>query len=492
MEYPEEHEIRKQKRAALEARGEEAYARSSARTHMCADARQNYAVLAKNESRITTAGRIRQMRKHGGSCFARIEDNSGTLQWYLKKDVLGAERYTLFSDMIDLGDVCEATGTLFTTKTGEATLLVESFRILAKALLPLPDQWHGLSDTETRFRHRELDCIAHADTRQRFTVRSRLISAFRTILAEQGFLEVETPILQIIPGGANARPFMTHHNALDADLYLRIAPELYLKRLIIAGFEKIYEIGRLFRNEGIDHAHSPEFTAMELYWAYAPGRNEFIQFLETMIRQSISEAVGALSIVHEDTLLEFGSAWRAITFREAILEATDIDIDAYTTEAELENTVKKNKLSIDFDGCVGIGECYDMLFKKTARERMSQPTWVYDYPVELKPLAAAADEDLSKSASCQLIVKGAEIVNAYYHELTDPIVQRKRFLAQEALRQKGSEQAQFLDEDFLFALEHGMPPTCGMGIGIDRLVMLITGQKNIRETILFPTLRQKH
>ncbi|MBI4252833.1 lysine--tRNA ligase [Candidatus Uhrbacteria bacterium] len=490
MDRPEEYNIRIKKAEALEKTGVSLYPSGCGRTHMCAAAR----TIIEQEGRsvpVTVAGRIRQIRKHGGSTFARLEDESGDIQLYLKKDAIGDERYARFLDDVDLGDILEAAGELFVTKTGESSVLVYSYAILAKALLPLPDQWHGLCDVEQRYRHRELDLIANEDVRRRFVVRSKLVSALRRFLDDRDFLEVETPILQSIPGGASARPFMTHHNALDVDMYLRIAPELYLKRLIIGGFERLYEIGRTFRNEGIDFAHSPEFSMIELYWAYVPDRDLYIRFLEELLRYGIREAIGTLVVVGEEHTIDFGSQWPQITFRDAVHQETGIDIDVLKNAQDVLDIVKKVKLSIDFSNCVGLGEHIDQLFKKTARQRIVQPTWILDYPIELKPLTRACDDDPTKSASAQLIVEGVEIVNAYYHELNDPREQRTRFMQQEVLRAQGSESAQFVDEDFLFALEHGMPPTSGMGFGIDRLVLFLTGQKNIKEVILFPTLRPK-
>ncbi len=490
MSHSEEYDIRLQKASELAASGVRVYPSAVQRTHTCAQIMDTFDAYEKAGETVTIVGRIKSIRRHGGSTFVVLEDGEGALQAFFKKDIVG-ESYHIIKDFIDMGDFLQSTGTLMRTKTGECTLLVSSFVLLAKALQPPPEQWHGLSDTEMRFRHREVDLIANPEVRRRFLIRSKFISALRRFLDEREFIEVETPILQAIPGGANARPFVTHHNALDVDFYLRIAPELYLKRLIVGGFEKVYEIGRLFRNEGIDHVHSPEFTAFELYWAFVPGRDFFISFLEEVMRYSIQTSIGSLQIEGEEGVLDFASSWPRMTFREAILEKAGIDIDCCKTEKDLIKAVKDRKLVIDFKNCIGIGEHYDQLFKKTAREAIQQPTWVFDYPLELKPLAKASDDDPTKSASAQLIVRGAEIINAYYHELNDPVDQRTRFMQQEALRERGSTEAQFLDEDYLFALEHGMPPTSGVGIGIDRLVALLTDSTNIKEVILFPTLRPK-
>ncbi|MBI4239633.1 lysine--tRNA ligase [Candidatus Uhrbacteria bacterium] len=491
MEFNDERDVRIKKRDALVKKGLNPYPSIVQRTHTCRECFDQFETLSTEKKEVVVAGRVRSIRRHGGSTFVVLEDESERLQLFIRKDEVGDEQYAVLKDLIDMGDFLEGAGALFLTKTQEKTLHITKFRILAKALVPLPDQWYGLHDVETRYRHRELDLLSNLENRERFKVRSKLVSAMRRFLDERDFLEVETPILQPIPGGANARPFSTHHNALDADFYLRIAPELYLKRLIVGGFERVYEIGRLFRNEGIDHAHSPEFTSMELYWAYVPTRDAFIDFLEEMMHVIIMQSIGALRVNFEGGTIDFGCAWKRVSFREAVLDATGIDIDKYRTEEALVVAVKKKKLDIDFSNCVGVGEHYDQLFKKTARPAMKQPTWVFDYPIELKPLTKVAPDDPTKSASVQLIVEGFEIINAYYHELNDPLDQRKRFMEQETLRAHGSTEAHYLDNDFLLALEYGMPPTSGMGIGIDRLVCLLTNTPNVKDVILFPTLRLK-
>lgn len=491
MKYSEEYDVRLKKLEDYESVGASAFPALNHRTHMTAEAIASFDQLFEEKNIITLAGRVRQLRKHGGSIFAVLEDGSGRMQLYFRKDHLSMESFSLVQDTLDLGDIIQITGTVFITKTGEKTLDATSVSLLAKALMPPPDEWYGVNDIETRYRHRELDLLANEDVRKRFIIRSKLISALRHFLDEQDFIEVETPMLQPIPGGANARPFITHHNALDIDLYLRIAQELYLKRLIIGGYEKVYEIGRLFRNEGIDHAHNPEFTTIELYWAFVPTKDFFVDFLERIMREIIQKAIGTLTVPYGDSSIDFGGEWKRTTFREAVLDSTGIDIDKHRTKESLITATKEKGLKIDFSKCVGIGEHYDQLYKKTARDAMHEPTWVFDYPVELKPLAKASPDDPTKSASVQLLIEGLEIINAYYHELNNPVDQRERFMQQEALRQEGSTEAQFLDEDFLFALEHGMPPTSGMGMGIDRLVALLTNSKSLKEIILFPTLRPK-
>lgn len=478
-----EETTRRERLAKLREQGVDPYPSTSSRTHAVADALAAFANMEASQTTFTIAGRVLAIRQMGGLTFVRVLDGSGTMQAVVKSDELGDDAYAAFTGFADVGDFYEFAGTAFTTKKGEQSVLATSCVLLSKALAPLPEKWHGLSDVETRYRQRELDLIANADVRARLMTRSKIVAAMRHFLDDRGFLEVETPILQPIPGGATARPFVTHHNALDADLYLRIAPELYLKRLLVGGFEKIYEIGRCFRNEGIDYAHNPEFTMLELYWAFADV-DAFIAMLEELIA-SVAAVAG------DDAKTMFTTPFPRVTFRQAIIDDCGIDIDAITTSNEMIDAVKKAKVAVDFNGCYGMGDFYDALLKATARAKMATPTWVFDYPVDLKPLAKAKFEDPTKSASVQLVVEGAEVVNAYYHELNDPIDQRARFEAQQTLREQGSEEAQWMDEEFLSALEHGMPPTSGVGIGIDRLVAFLTKAENLKEVIIFPTLRPK-
>ncbi len=484
----DERDVRLEKMRRLQASGLLPYAVEPVRTASCVEAIASFEAWSAGAQPVTLAGRLLTIRVHGGMLFADLADDSGKLQIALKQDEIGETAFSQFRDLLDPADIVEVKGVLFLTRRGEKSLSVSSWRPLTKALLPLPEKWHGLQDVETRYRARELDLLSNPDVRRQFLVRSRLVSALRRFLDGAGFLEVETPMLHPIPGGANARPFITHHNALDADFYLRIAPELYLKRLVVGGFERVYEIGRCFRNEGIDHTHNPEFTMLELYWAYAQ-REPFMRFLEAMIAHMVTAAIGSSVVELQGNALSFEAPFPRKTFREAILEATGIDIDDCPTEASLRAAIDRAGLRIDLAGCHGRSECLDELYKKTARARIVQPTWVMDYPADMKPLANVSPDDPTKSACAQLVVCGAEVVNAYYHELHDPLVQRERLEAQEALASAGSEEAQRLDEAFLKALEHGLPPTSGVGIGIDRFVSLITGAGILKEVILFPTLR---
>jgi lysyl-tRNA synthetase class 2 len=475
---PSERDVRIERQMALQAAGQSPYPVDTHRTHQAADIKTRFAELEASGLEVVVAGRVMAMRQIGALCFIRLQDASGQIQVVLRE--ADTVEYAQFVALLDVGDIIEARGSAFTTKTGEQSVLGQTVRMLSKSLLPLPEKWHGLADVELRYRQRELDFLTNPTARQNIILRSKMVTAMRRFLDGHDFLEVETPILQPIPGGANARPFITHHNALGSDFYLRIAPELYLKRLVVGGFEKIYEIGRCFRNEGIDYSHNPEFTMLELYWAFAE-KEEFVNFLEQLLMTVVKESVGDLP--------DFTAPWPRITFQQAILEACGIDIDSLETIEDLIKEVKVRKLKLDFKGCYGLPEYLDELWKKTARASMTSPTWVFDYPLGLKPLAKAHPTDPRKSASVQLVVQGAEVVNAYYHELNDPLDQRQRFQDQQSLKEQGSEEAQWTDEAFLTALEHGLPPTSGVGIGIDRLAMLLTGAPNLKEVIAFPTLK---
>lgn len=482
--------VRRQRLASLESQGIDAYPAGSQRTHLIAEVLEQFQEILARQAVVTMAGRIIAIRHIGALSFLRLLDASGEMQVVLRKEDL-QERYAFFTDHLDVGDIIESVGTAYLTKTGEKSLLTRSLTISAKALRSLPEKWNGLQDTETRYRHRELDLIANPEVRQRLLVRSKFIAAMRRFLDGQGYFEVETPILQPIPGGASARPFITSHHALNTDFYLRIAPELYLKRLVVGGMEKVYEIGRCFRNEGIDYAHNPEFTMLELYCAYAK-KDEFIAFNEALLCTALKDATGSTVINIQGDSVDFAHPFPRMTFRQSIFDACGIDIDTLHSGPDVERVAREKNLVIDFQGCVGFGDFLDALYKKTGRSAIVSPTWIFDYPVELKPLARSIPENPQKSACAQLVILGAEIVNLYYYELNHPLDQRARLEAQEQLRKEGSEDAQYLDEDFLAALEHGMPPTSGVGIGIDRLVAFLTNAPNLKEVIAFPTLKPKN
>ncbi|MDO8584437.1 MAG: lysine--tRNA ligase [bacterium] len=487
----DEAEIRRQKLEALKKAGINPYPTDIQKGERCADIIERFDDWSASAKSVRIVGRVLTIRVHGAMLFADLGDDSGRIQLVFKEDAVGSELFGRMRDFVDPGDFVEAEGTVFATKRGEKSIAVKSWTMVAKALLPMPDKFHGLKDVEARYRERELDLLSNPEVKQRFVMRSKFIAAMRRYLADQDFLEVETPALHPIPGGANARPFVTHHNALDADFYLSIAPELYLKRLLVGGFEKIYEVARCFRNEGIDHTHNPEFTQIELYWAYA-GKDRFLTFMEDMFTTVVKQATGSLTIKTEDGEIDLTAPWERKTFRSIIQDACGLDIDALHSPKEVEEAAKKAHLKIDFSKCVGLGEYFDELYKKVARPSIRGPLWVTEYPIEMKPLANRDPKDPTKSAVAQLLLQGAEIINAFYFELNNPIDQRERFEEQAALAEKGSEDAQRMNEPFLRALEHGMPPASGMGMGIDRLVALLTAAPNLKEVILFPTLRPLH
>ncbi|MEO5927300.1 MAG: lysine--tRNA ligase [Patescibacteria group bacterium] len=485
MSVPNEHEIRRQKLNALQDAGIRPYPSTVTRTAMCADVIATFETLESSGQEVTLAGRLLTTRVHGALIFADLMDATGRLQLLLKQDAIDNAAFELFRDRVDPADFVQATGKMFRTKRGEMTLAVSSWTLLSKALLPLPEKWHGLSDLETRYRERELDLISSEETRRVFAIRAATIRALRHGLENEGFVEVETPMLQPIPGGATARPFITHHNALDIDLYLRIAPELYLKRLIVGGFEKVFEIGRQFRNEGIDWSHNPEFTSLEFYWAYQDYRH-LMDFTEGYIKHVIQEVNGSLEVAHGEDKISFGKPWPRKTFRGAIQEACGVDILGMS-RTDLVAAMKK--LSIDSDYEKGdLGKLYDDLYKDTVRSRQMEPIFIIDYPIEMEPLAKKCDDDPRFVQRFQLIAGAVELLKAY-SELNDPVDQLERFQGQQALRESGDDEAQQIDMGFVTALEHGMPPTAGWGMGVDRFVALLANVRNLKEVILFPTLR---
>ncbi len=444
-----------------------------------------FETLEKSGAESKLVGRVRMVRAHGGLTFAHIEDGTERVQIALRRDTVGAEKYQAFQKLVDLGDFIGVRGKAFVTRVGERSLDVAEYTMLAKALLPLPEKWHGLSDAEIRYRQRELDLVANPEVRAAFKKRTLLIRALREALDAEGFEEVETPILQPIPGGATARPFVTHHNALDIDLYLRIAPELYLKRLIVGGYEKVYEIGRQFRNEGIDWTHNPEFTSLEFYWAYQDYRG-LMDFTERLL-QGVVEKVngGSLKLKYRGAEIDFAGQWPRVTFREAIKKACGLDIVKLDQPA-LVGEMKKLKL--DFNPEADLGKLYDELYKETVRKKQVQPIFIVDYPVEMEPLAKRCADDPRFVQRFQIIAGGLELLKAF-SELNDPIDQLKRFEEQQKLREQGDDEAQHIDTAFVEALEHGLPPTAGWGMGIDRFAMMLTDSPSVKEIILFPTLR---
>jgi len=476
--------IRLKKLKAIESAGFLAYPGKTKRTHACGQSLEDFGKLARLKKEIILAGRIMSLRQHGGLVFSHINDGSTEIQVLFKKNRLGEKNFQFFLDNFDIGDFIEVRGILFKTKKGEKTLEIADYKILVKSLLPLPEKWHGLKDVEERYRKRYLDLIFNPEVKEKFELRSRIIKEIRSFLDKQGFLEVETPVLQPIYGGATAKPFKTHLNALDIDLYLRISLELYLKRLLVGGFEKVYEIGRCFRNEGIDRAHNPDFTMLEFYWAYADYK-DLMKFTEEMFVFLVKNLFNKTSIEYEGKKLDFKAPHKRVEFNDIFRKYTKIKLD----EIDI-NALKKEAKKLGVEAKGGKLEIADEIFKKVIRPKIEQPTFVIHYPAEAFPLAKPLDKNPEKSASFQFIAMGIELVKAF-SELNNPVVQEQRFKDQEKIFKAGFEQAQRMDEDFIEALEYGMPPAAGFGMGIDRLTVLLTDSHSLREIILFPTMRSK-
>ena len=472
----------------LRERGVQPYPARVVRGHSAAQA---VAALEQTDGApaptVQVVGRIRALRVMGKSTFAHIEDGSGRVQIYLKQDDLGEGEYANFKHDFDLGDFVGVEGPMFRTHSGEATVRVQAYRMLSKALHPLPEKWHGLRDVETRYRRRYLDLIANDGVRQIFITRSRIIGAMRQFLDGQGFLEVETPTLQPIYGGAMARPFTTHHKALDMTLYLRISDELYLKRLIVGGFEKVYEICKDFRNEGVSTKHNPEFTAMECYWAYAD-YNDMMWLTEHMVSTIAQHVLGATQITFQGHTIDLTPPWRRWSLRDAIKEMTGIDYQDFLTLDAL--WAESMRRGINVSPQPTWGRLIDELLSEKVEPSLMQPTFIKDYPVDISPLAKASPDDPTHVERFEMFIGGLESGNAY-SELNDPLAQRERFERQRLGAMAGDEEAHPMDEDYVLALMHGMPPTGGLGIGVDRLTMLFTDQTSIREVILFPHMRSR-
>jgi lysyl-tRNA synthetase class 2 len=478
--------IRLKKLEAIKKVGILVYPGQTKRTHSISEALKDFSKLAKAKKEVVLVGRIRSLREHGGSTFLHFEDGTSQIQAYFKRDRLGEKGYQFFLENFDIGDFIEIQGFLFTTKKGEKTIETSDFKMLAKSLLPLPEKWHGLRDIEERFRKRYLDLIFNPEVKKKFELRSRIIKEIRAFLEKEGFLEVETPILQPIYGGAKARPFKTYHNALDLTLYLRIAPELYLKRLLIGGFEKVYEIGRVFRNEGLDRHHNPDFTVLEFYWAYKDYK-ELMRFCEQMFEKIIKNIFGKLEIKYEGKKINFKAPWQRIEFCQFLQKETKLDYETLNLKALKE---RAQKLGLKIERADQKPEVADKIFKKFCLPKIWQPTFIIHHPLGSFPLAKSLDKNPRKLANFQLIVAGWELINAF-SELNDPLEQRRRFEEQEKIYKEGFEEAQRMDEDFLEALEYGMPPAAGFGLGIDRLVALLTDSHSLREVILFPLMRPR-
>lgn len=439
---------------------------------------------------VSVAGRIVFMRKMGKLSFLKLRDIEGELQISIKIDLVGEEAYEFFKSNVDVGDFIGAKGEIFTTHTGEKTLRADKFAFLGKALKPLPEKFHGLNDIETIYRNRYVDLITNEESRAKFLFRSNLIREIRTFLNNHGYIEIETPILNNKASGALAKPFTTHHNALDIDLYLRIAPETYLKRAIVGGFTKVFEFARCFRNEGIDATHLQDFTMLEGYGAYLNYKDN-MQFLREMLQTVVMNLFGKLEITVEGKTIDISGTWEEISMRDLILKYSNIDIYEFDTKEKLLDKIKHEKLEIDSETPLedlGYGNLVDQLYKKVARPFVTGPVFLTKHPISLSPLARANDENKNLTDRFQLIMNGAEIINAY-SELVDPMEQEKRLIEQANLKANGDAEAMMMDYDYIEAMEYGMPPISGWGIGIDRLVQILTNSDNIKDTIMFPLMK---
>lgn len=478
--------VRLKKLEAIEKAGILAYPSETKRTHKIVKALEDFTKLSKQAKEIILVGRIKSQRGHGGVTFLDIEDGTGKIQIFLKKDRIGEKSYKFFLDRFDIGDFIEVRGILFETKAGEKTLEAADYKMLTKSLLPLPEKWHGLQDVEERFRKRYLDLIMNPEVKEKFILRSKIIKEIRDFFENKGFIEVETPVLQPLYGGATAKPFKTHLNALDVDLYLRISPELYLKRLLVGGFEKVYETGKCFRNEGLDRQHNPDFTMLEFYWAYA-NYKDLMVFTEELFLDLLNKIFKSTKIKYEGKEIDFKTPWPRIEYNVLFKKCTKIDLDEINTEAL--RVKAKEILGVDVKG--EKAEVADEIYKKLCRPNIWEPTFIINHPVGSAPLAKQLEKNPVKLARFQLVAaRGIELVNAF-SELNDPIEQKKRFQEQEKILKQGFDEAQRLDEDFIEALEYGMPPAAGFGMGIDRLVALFTDSHSLREIILFPTMKPK-
>lgn len=503
QELPNEYAARLERLSALRAQGVDPYPANVERDHTIADLVLKFHQLHTAQTKIHIVGRLRSLRPHGGSAFAHVNDGTGEVQIYMQEDTMGSSAYKNVLDTLDVGDFVAVTGTPYVTKRGEKSILVDHMHIICKALLPLPEKWHGLTDVEIRYRKRYLDLLANPQVPEIFIARAKIISAIRDFFDKRGYIEVEGPMLHHIPGGAAARPFATHHNALGIDLYVRIALELHLKRLLVGGFPKVYEIGRCFRNEGIDVQHNPEFTMLEAYEAYA-NYEDYMRLHEELLPFIVDRLGMARKFTYGTYTIDITPPYPRLGFRDALVKYGKFDIEKYQNKSSARIYPRQGdpkgshydvlardarKAGAEFPDGASVGKIYDELYKTFVRPKLIQPTFVLDHPVELSPLSKRKPGDPRYVERFQLVLGGGiELVNAF-SELNDPLDQRARFAEQEKAHGEGEEDTHRMDEDFLEALMHGMPPAAGLGIGIDRLTALLTNQHSIKEVILFPTLR---
>ena len=485
-QFSEQESLRREKLVKLQEEGKDPFdVYKVKRTHSSKQVKDNFEELEGKE--VTVAGRIMSKRGQGKVVFSDIYDRDGKIQLFIKIDEVGEEALKQYKTN-DLGDWVAATGEVFKTKTGEVSVKVKTVELISKSLKPLPEKWHGLKDPDLRYRQREVDIITNPEVKDTFIKRSQIISGIRTFLDNRGFLEVETPMLATIAGGASARPFITHHNTLDLDMFLRIAPELYLKRCIVAGFERVYELGRTFRNEGMSVRHNPEFTMIELYQAFAD-YNDMMELTENMVAEVCKKVNGTTKVTYQGTEIDFMPPWRRITMVDAVKEYAGVDYNEFKSDADAQAVAKEKNLEFSKPlNTVTKGEVLNALYEEFCEEHMIQPTFIIDYPVEISPLTKKKRGNEMFTERFEGFVFGRELCNAY-SELNDPIVQRERFAQQEKERELGDDEAYMIDEEFMSALETGMPPTGGLGIGIDRLIMFLTDSASIRDVILFPTMK---
>ena len=485
-QFSEQERLRREKLAELKSEGKDPFdVYKVDRTHTSEQVKSNFEDLEGKE--VTVAGRIMSKRGQGKVVFSDVHDRDGKIQLFIKIDEVGEEQLKSYKTF-DLGDMVEATGEVFKTRTEEISIKVKSFQLICKSLKPLPEKWHGLKDPDLRYRQREVDLITNPEVKDTFIKRSQIIRGIREFLDNRGFLEVETPILSTIAGGAAARPFITHHNTLDIDMYLRIATELYLKRLIVGGFEKVYDMGKNFRNEGMSVRHNPEFTMIELYEAYSD-YNDMMEIMENLAAYVCEKVNGTTKVMYQGTEIDFKPPWRRITMVDAVKEYAGIDFNAIASDEEAQAIAKEKHLEFPKPlNTVTKGEVLNALYEEFAEQHMIQPTFVMDYPVEISPLTKKKRGNEMFTERFEGFVFGREICNAY-SELNDPIVQRERFEQQAKERELGDDEAYMIDEEFMSALETGMPPTGGLGFGVDRLIMFLTDAPSIRDVLLFPTMK---
>ena len=476
--------VRREKLDKLREEGKDPYKITKfERTHTSKEIVDNYDELEGKD--VTVAGRIMAKRIMGKASFCHIQDSTGKIQSYVSINDLGEESYKQFKED-DIGDIIGITGFVFKTRTGEISIHAKEVTLLSKSLRPLPEKFHGLKDTDLRYRQRYVDLIVNPEVKDTFIKRTEIIKEIRRILDEKQYIEVETPILNTIAGGASARPFITHHNTLDIDMYLRIATELYLKRLIVGGFDRVYEIGRIFRNEGMDIKHNPEFTTIELYQAYA-NLEDMMNLTEELVSNTAQKVLGTMKITYQGQEIDLTPSWKRVTMIDAIKEVTGVDFNTIATDEEAMEAAKKAGVPVDPIKTTR-GDIIAAFFDEKVEETLIQPTFIYEYPIENSPLAKKMPEDERMTQRFELFIGGREYANAF-SELNDPIDQYERFLNQVKQREAGDDEANMMDTDFVTALEYGMPPTGGMGMGIDRLVMLLTDEASIRDVLLFPTMK---